>query len=126
MPNLVDVNFDDATGYVGDGSDGVYYTVREHPDGFYVSAVVDSGTGHFVHGLFHDNGPFGSEEEAMDHAQVEAGHWCCTNGVELTPPDSAPGSLLDLACPGRDAEPGAPHVFEKDECIFCKTGRRRP
>ena len=28
---------------------------------------------------------------------------------------------LDPACPGRDVEPGAPHIYKDGECVFCKT-----
>jgi hypothetical protein len=27
------------------------------------------------------------------------------------------------ACPGRDAEPGAPHIYENRHCVFCLNGQ---
>lgn len=48
---VVHVDVDKAE-YIGSNSDGVYVQADEGPEGWYVSGVVDSDTGHFVDDLF--------------------------------------------------------------------------
>jgi hypothetical protein len=37
--------------------------------------------------------------------------------------ESKTGSRANDACPSRDAEPGAPHIYKQGKCVFC--GQKR-
>ena len=60
---IVPFSADDAK-YVGDEEDGVYYQTAEGPDGWYVTAVVDCNSTHFVETLLDDDGPYETEADA--------------------------------------------------------------
>lgn len=77
---IVQFNVDYAT-YVGDEKDGVYYQTARGPDGWYLTAVVDSDTGHFVDTLTEDDGPYETEERADMAGRDCAIEWCFTNNV---------------------------------------------
>ena len=76
---LVDV--DDGATYIGSGDDGVYFDAAEGPDGWYMSAIVDSDTGHFVDSLVTDDGPYETRERAIEAGRNAAYDWCMNNDV---------------------------------------------
>jgi len=73
---IVDMSIDE---YIGDGDDGVYWTVAQGPDGWYGSAIVDSYTGHFETELVSDKGPYQTEGEAITAMCDLAKEWCREN-----------------------------------------------
>lgn len=79
-PSVVRFDPDGAT-FVGDERDGCYYQVAEGPDGWYVTVVVDSDTGHFVMDLTTNDGPYDSEEHASQVGRDLCTTWCIDNGV---------------------------------------------
>jgi len=101
--HLVDVDPCNCSGYVGDGDDGVYYQLAEHPDGLYVSGVVDSNSGHFIGPLFTDEGPFVSEEQARGFARGRALEWCDDNNGTAAPDVGEPtADAVAVQPPGRN------------------------
>jgi hypothetical protein len=78
---VVAFDVDEAT-YVGDEQDGCYYLSAEGPDGWYVTVVVDSDTGHFVMDTVADAGPYDTEEHAEMVGRDMATTWCFDNGVD--------------------------------------------
>ena len=77
---IVPFNVDDAT-YYGDNKDGCYYQTAKGPDGWHVTVVVDSDTGHFVGDILTDDGPYPSEDTASYVGHETAVAWCCNNDV---------------------------------------------
>jgi hypothetical protein len=77
---IVPFDVDDAT-YVGDENDGVYYQVAKGEDGWYMTAVVDCNTAHFVDDLVVDDGPYESEAAAIMGGKNAAFEWCMNNHV---------------------------------------------
>lgn len=118
---LVTVDPDNATGYIGDGADGVHYRVVEVEGDWWCSGLIDSTRPPHCDYLFVDAGPFNHEHQAVDHAQIEACRWCEERGIPLVPDG-------DGTCSGCDATPGDPHVCENGVCVFCRQrdGKERP
>lgn len=79
MSIVPEIDVDDAA-YVGDEDSGVYYTVAEHEGKWYMSAMVNCP--HFNSYLYEDDGPFDSEQEAIDAGYYSALDWCIDNGVD--------------------------------------------
>lgn len=71
--------------YLGNEDDGVYYIAKESPDGlWYATAMVDCDTGGFCGELLLDNdGPYGTEVEALEAGYHAARYWCYLNEVEF-------------------------------------------
>ena len=87
---IAEIDFDEAE-YRGDGEGGVYYqAVRHRAAGrqarWFVSGVVDSGG--FVEDLFTDDGPYWTEEEALEAGENAALEWCIENSVDWRDDDS--------------------------------------
>lgn len=78
---VVDV---DSAVYVGDGDDGVYVAAAEHDGKWYTSSLVDSDTGSFVDSLVVDDGPYDSEDEALEAGVGGALDWCMENEVNAS------------------------------------------
>jgi hypothetical protein len=82
MSQIAEVGFD-REDYVGNGRDGVYFSVAEGPDGWYVSAVADCGTDGELEPLATDDGPhethFEAEANGIDLGLV----WCACQGIEV-------------------------------------------
>lgn len=72
------VDFDYAH-YVGSSENGVYYAVGEGPDGWYLSASVDSSN--FTAPLVDEDGPYKTEKEAWEAGKFAAIDWCTENKV---------------------------------------------
>jgi hypothetical protein len=69
--------------YVGDEDDGCYYQAGQGPGGnWYVTVVVDCGTGSFCMDLVTDEGPYPSEEQAKMAGRDAACDWCHDNDVD--------------------------------------------
>ena len=81
-------NLANATGYLGDGTRGVYYRIKEINTFFYASALIVTPEGSEY--LFKDY-ESGSELRLIDHCQDECGHWCSQHGVEVEPPPAQLG-----------------------------------
>jgi len=79
---IVPWNVDHAI-YVGDDEDGVYFQTAKGPDGWYVTAVVDSNTGAFVDTILDDDGPYETEEDAEVAGRDCATQWCFDNEVNF-------------------------------------------
>lgn len=77
---IAEVDFDEAT-YIGNEDDGVYFAVAKGRDGWYMSAVVDCNTSHFVESLVTDDGPYKTENEANWAGRDAAVQWCVDNDV---------------------------------------------
>ena len=77
---IVAVDVDDSN-YVGDEDDGVYWSVGEGTDGWYVSTMVDCNTSSFTADYQIDDGPYASEKEAMEAGRCAGLEWCMENGV---------------------------------------------
>jgi hypothetical protein len=73
----------DYASYIGDEQDGVYYSVGQGPDGWYLTTVVDCDTGHFVDTMDDDDGPYESELEATAGGQSAGTEWCMFNEVNF-------------------------------------------
>ena len=83
---IAEVDFDEAE-YRGDGEGGVYYQAEEEGyNRWFVSGVVDSGE--FVEDLFTDDGPYWTEEEALEAGENAALEWCIENSVDWRDDDS--------------------------------------
>ena len=78
----------DAATYVGDGTDGVYFQIQACPDGWYMTAVVDSDTGSFVDTVVSDDGPYATAEEATQAGRSFAENWCADNQVSTEDEDT--------------------------------------
>jgi hypothetical protein len=86
-PNpICEIDVDEAK-YLGGGdessSDGVYFDAKQEGGLWYMSAIVDSDTGHFVDTLVQDDGPYPSYEEAMEAGINAALEWAMTNEVVI-------------------------------------------
>lgn len=80
--------------YLGNEDDGVYYIAElEEADGrWYATAMVDCDTGGFCGDLLLDNdGPYGTEVEALEAGYYAACDWCYFNEVEF---DDAPDHTM--------------------------------
>lgn len=74
------VEFDsDEAEYIGDETNGVYYQVAEGPDGWYMTAVVE--TTHSMDTLVKDDGPYLNREQAEAAGKDAAIAWCMDNRV---------------------------------------------
>lgn len=73
----------DSAKFIGDERDGVYYQTAKGPDGWHVTAVVDSDTGSFVDTILDDDGPYETEEDAEGVGHDFAVQWCRDNEVHF-------------------------------------------
>ena len=77
---IAEVDVDEAYS-VGDEDDVVYYSVALGPDGYYLSAIIDSTTGAFVDSLVSDDGPYTTEEDAIEAGLDLALGWLSDNEI---------------------------------------------
>ena len=65
---ICEIDIDTAYSCSSESEDGtvdtVYWNVCQQPNGWYLSAMVDSDTGHFVESLGMDDGPYDNEHDA--------------------------------------------------------------
>ena len=80
-----DNEFDtDEAEYVGNGRDGVYYQTQEYCGKYFVTAMVDSESGHFTEDILTNDGSYDTEQEANDVGLAAATDWCEENDVDTT------------------------------------------
>jgi hypothetical protein len=77
---IAEVDMDDAE-YLGTGGDGMYFTAAEGKDGWYLSMLVDSDTGHFCEPYTTDDGPYESEGAALMAGLCGASDWLVENQI---------------------------------------------
>ena len=80
--NFATVKVDGGARYVGDGHDGGYCQAARGPDGWYVSTIIDSDTGHFVDDSITDEGPFPTKADAIAVGRDDLMNWCFENRVD--------------------------------------------
>ena len=68
--------------YLGDDDAGVYWTVDERGDAYYLNAWVDAE--HFTEDLIKNDGPYESEYAAAESGHGAAVEWCLDNDVPLS------------------------------------------
>lgn len=85
---------DNADGYIGDEADGVYYSVGQGPDGWYLTTVVDCDSAGFVDTMTSDDGPYKSEAEAICGGKDAGIEWCMFNEVAIDWEELAPSSSI--------------------------------
>lgn len=111
-----EVDLDEPDACVGDGFDNVYVGVGEGPDGWYVSAVVDSDTGSFVDSLVTDDGPYTTQAEALEAGKNAGREWCYTNNVATGDPDPD-----CYSCRGTGKVQGFGHTGDECPCTTAKS-----
>ena len=68
--------------YIGDSDDGVYFSIAEVHDGWWMSAIVNCDSAGFVTDLVTDDGPHPSSEAAHSAGVSAAVDWCIVNNVD--------------------------------------------
>lgn len=81
MTAICIVDVDDSI-YLGSDTDGVYYGAALGAKGWYVSALVDCNSGHWLDALLTDDGPYSTEADALDAGRRAAIAWCRDNDVQ--------------------------------------------
>lgn len=71
----------DNASYVGDEFDGAYYSVGRGPRGWYLTVLVDCDTAGFMDVIVNDQGPYGTEDVALEEGKNAATEWCWDNNV---------------------------------------------
>lgn len=97
--------------------DTVYFAVANGPGGWYLTAVLDSDSSHFVGDLCTDDGPYTSEHEAKLAGLGASLEWMVTNDhwdteidsrlvsifhcpFDVPPVDDEPDGYLDMSYEG--------------------------
>ena len=77
-------DIDNADGCLGtfDSDDVIYWFVETRDDGFYVSTLIDSETGHSIEPSVTDDGPYLTWDKADKAGKDLAMEWCHTNHLE--------------------------------------------
>ncbi len=86
--DIVVVDLEDAT-YLGSSEDGVYFDVAKGKEGWFVGAVVDCNTSHWLDTITRDDGPYEKESEAWQAGYNIAYDWLVTNHVRGWRTDAA-------------------------------------
>lgn len=90
---IVEFDVDEAYA-VSTDRDSVYFCIAENRKGWWMTAVVDSDTGHFVDTYIADDGPYRTEREAQLAGLSAAGQWFMDNGLSDYEIDSRLKDLL--------------------------------
>ena len=71
----------DAADYIGNEHDGVHYLTMQYCGKYFVTAWIDSETGHFTENILTNVGPYETIETAEEAGQNAATEWCLDNDV---------------------------------------------
>jgi hypothetical protein len=82
MSQIAEVTFD-RDDYLGDGREGVYFSIAETERGWYVSAVAESRANDSLEPIVTDDGPYETPFEADAAGADAALIWCACNDVEV-------------------------------------------
>lgn len=77
---IAEIDVDEAYA-VSSRDDIVYFTVEKNRHGWWMSAMIDCGTASFVDDLVQDDGPFATEDIALQAGLNCAFEWMESNGV---------------------------------------------